>query len=338
MKKQVAVIGLGRFGFSLACSLFDMGHDVLAMDTNETAVQTISSRVTHAVQADATNEAILKDLGIANFDVGIVAVGSEIQNSVGISKPDYITFVGDGEPTLCKDLGWLIHNTKTKLGIPVAVITNGSLLFLKSVRRDLKEADIVLPTLDAGTVSIFRRINRPHADIGFYTMLGGQSDFRQEFSGKIWLEVMLVRGLNDSEDELLKIGKAVDMIRPDKVYVATPIRPPAEPWVETATPVTILKAQEILGNAASITDSESGEFGLHEFMDAHQAIMEIGTRHPLRWEQAIEIENAFSARGTIKKMLKEKELFEVNYNNRLYLLPRQFIRGNKVIENEEGKR
>jgi len=82
MKKQVTVIGLGRFGFSLACSLFDMGHDVLAMDTNETAVQTISSRVTHAVQADATNEAILKDLGIANFDVGIVAVGSEIQNSV----------------------------------------------------------------------------------------------------------------------------------------------------------------------------------------------------------------------------------------------------------------
>ena len=82
MKKQVAVIGLGRFGFSLACALFNMGHDVLAIDTSETAVQSISSQVTHAVQADATNEAILKDLAIASFDVAIVAVGSEIQNSV----------------------------------------------------------------------------------------------------------------------------------------------------------------------------------------------------------------------------------------------------------------
>ena len=82
MKRQVAIIGLGRFGFSLACALFDMGHEVLAVDTNETVVQSISSRVTHAVQADATNEAILKDLGVANFDVAIVAVGSEIQNSV----------------------------------------------------------------------------------------------------------------------------------------------------------------------------------------------------------------------------------------------------------------
>jgi len=82
MKRQVVVIGLGRFGVSLARTLCDLGHDVLALDTDETKVQSISSCVTHAVQADATSEAILKELGIANFDVAIVAVGSEIQNSV----------------------------------------------------------------------------------------------------------------------------------------------------------------------------------------------------------------------------------------------------------------
>ena len=82
MKRQVVVIGLGRFGVSLACTLCDLGHDVLAIDTDETKIQSISSRVTHAVQADATSEAILKELGIANFDVAIVALGSEIQNSV----------------------------------------------------------------------------------------------------------------------------------------------------------------------------------------------------------------------------------------------------------------
>ncbi len=82
MKRQVVIVGLGRFGASLATTLFDMGHDVLAIDTDERKVQGISSHVTHAVQADATDEAILKELGVANFDVAIVAIGTAIQNSV----------------------------------------------------------------------------------------------------------------------------------------------------------------------------------------------------------------------------------------------------------------
>lgn len=252
---------------------------------------------------------------------------SEIIKRAGVSKSDYITFVGDGEPTLCRDLGWLIHHTKTKLRLPVAVITNGSLLFLKDVRRELKEADVVLPTLDAGSKKIFRHINRPHGDIGFNTMLGGLIDFRTEFSGQIWLEIMLVKGLNDSEEELWKIRKIVDLIKPDRVYVVSPIRPPAEPWVKPASPETILKAQQILGNAVPITELEIGEFGLHEFTDAYQAIMEIGSRHPLRREQAKEIENTFSAPGTVEKMLRKNKLMQVNFNGENYLLPSYFIRG-----------
>lgn len=82
MKRQIVVIGLGRFGISLASTLYKMGHDVLAIDKDEKLVQDISPEVTHAVQADATNEGILEDLGIRNFDYGIVAIGTEIQNSV----------------------------------------------------------------------------------------------------------------------------------------------------------------------------------------------------------------------------------------------------------------
>ncbi len=252
---------------------------------------------------------------------------SGITKSVKASKSDYITFAGDGEPTLCRDLGWLIHYTKIKLRLPVAVITNGSLLFLKDVRLDIKEADVVLPTLDAGSEKIFRHINRPHVDIGFNTMLGGLIDFRSEFSGQIWLEVMLVKGLNDSEEELFNIRKAIDLIKPDRVYIVTPIRPPAEPWVKAPAPEIILKAQQIIGDAMSITEMESGEFGLHEFTDAYQAIMEIGSRHPLRREQAVEIENAFSAPGTVEKMFKEKKLVNVDFNGKEYLLPSYFIRG-----------
>ncbi len=255
---------------------------------------------------------------------------SEIQKNAESSNPDYVTFVGDGEPTLCKDLRWLIHRTKSKLHLPVAVITNGSLLYLEDVSEDLMEADVVLPTLDAGTEKIFRHINRPHGEIEFNNMLRGLIDFRAEFSGQIWLEVMIVKGLNDSEEELSNIRKAVDLIKPDRVYIVTPIRPPAEPWVKPPAPETILKAQQILGSAVPITDFESGEFGLHEFTDAQQAIMEIGARHPLRLEQAMEIENTFSAPNTIKQMIDEGMLIKVNYNDRQYVLPRYFIRGNKL--------
>src|SRR3989304_1692560 len=82
MKRQVAIIGLGRFGSSLAKSLFDMGHDVLAIDTDEKLVQNIASYVTHAVQADATDETVLKELGIPGFHVAIVSMGSAVQSSV----------------------------------------------------------------------------------------------------------------------------------------------------------------------------------------------------------------------------------------------------------------
>ena len=252
---------------------------------------------------------------------------AEIAQLMEVSSPDYITFVGDGEPTLCKDLGWLIGQCKEKWTIPVAVITNGSLLFLEDVRHDLKKADVVLPTLDAGNEKTFKTINKPHGHIKYDAMLQGLVDFRSGYSGQIWLEVMLVKGLNDTEDELLNIRQAVDMIQPDRVYVVIPIRPPAESWVKPPDPVTILKAQQILGEAIPLTGLESGRFGLQEFSDARQAIMGIASRHPLRREQAADIEKTFSAPETVKQMLKVKELVEVEYNGNKYLLPGYFIRG-----------
>jgi len=252
---------------------------------------------------------------------------AQIAQLMEVSSPDYITFVGDGEPTLCKDLGWLIGQCKEKWTIPVAVITNGSLLFLEDVRHDLKKADVVLPTLDAGNEKTFKTINRPHGHIKYDAMLQGLVDFRSGYYGQIWLEVMLVKGLNDTEDELLNIRQAVDMIQPDRVYVVIPIRPPAESWVKPPDPVTILKAQQILGEAIPLTGLESGQFGLQEFSDARQAIMGIASRHPLRREQAADIEKTFSAPEMVKQMLRDKEIVEVEYNGNKYLLPGYFIRG-----------
>jgi len=250
----------------------------------------------------------------------IVARGQE-------TNPDYLTFVGDGEPTLSSDLGWLIDQSSEKLHLPAAVITNGSLLFCEDVRRDLLGADVVVPTLDAGNEKVFRAVNRPHGDITFDSMLQGLISFRQEYTGQMWLEVMLVKGLNDTREELTSIRGAIDKIEPDRVYILTPIRPPAESWVKQSDPETILRAQEIIGHATAIAGLESGEFGLREFQDAKQAIIEIGSRHPLRLSQARQIETEFSEPKLIEQMLAEELLVKVEYSDEVYLLPRHFLRG-----------
>lgn len=176
----------------------------------------------------------------------------EIRKRARYAKPDFITFVGDGEPTLCKDLGWLIGRAKDKLSIPIAVITNGSLLYMEDIRRDLQNADIVILKLDAGNENTFRTINRPHLCIGFETMTQGQVNFRREYPGQIWIEVMLVKGLNDSEEELHNIKSAVDAIKPDRVHVLTPNRPTAEAWIKPADQQDIINAQETIERAIPV--------------------------------------------------------------------------------------
>ena len=152
---------------------------------------------------------------------------AELKNKL-LTKPDFITLSGSGEPTLYSDCGLLIEKIKQITDVPVAVITNGSLLFMPQVREDLKRADVVMPTLVAGDEETFKKINRPTPEITFDKMLQGLIDFRREFTGKYWLEVFIIAGLNDSDEQIDKIAKCIDKIRPDKVQINTVTRPPAE--------------------------------------------------------------------------------------------------------------
>jgi wyosine [tRNA(Phe)-imidazoG37] synthetase (radical SAM superfamily) len=251
---------------------------------------------------------------------------AEIGERLGDSEVDFITFVGDGEPTLYLDIGWLIRQCKERYHKPTAVITNGSLFYQPDVRQDLLAADVVLPSLDAGNERLFQLINRPHGDLDFKTIVRGLIDFRQEYSGGFWLEVMLIAGINDTEEALQEIREVVKEIRPDRLYIVTPIRPPAESWIHPPTPESILRAQHILGQAETIDRQESGDFGLASFSNAREAILEIGTRHPLRMQQALDIEKWFSESGTVRAMLKEMRLAQVTYQKHEYVLPAHFIR------------
>jgi wyosine [tRNA(Phe)-imidazoG37] synthetase (radical SAM superfamily) len=146
----------------------------------------------------------------------------------GGADTDYITFAGSGEPTLHSGIGEMINAIKTLTDIPVAVITNGSLLFREDVRDDLLNADLVLPSLDAATTSVFRAVNQPHESLSVDRIIEGLRMFREVFEDEFWLEVMFVRGVNDGTDEIAALSDAISVIDPDRVQLNTVVRPPCE--------------------------------------------------------------------------------------------------------------
>lgn len=142
--------------------------------------------------------------------------------------PDIITLAGSGEPTLNLGLGRIIRVIKEMSQIPVAVLTNGALLYLPEVRHELAAADIVLPSLDSAREATYRLINRPLPGLSLESLLEGLTSFRQEYRGRIWLEVMLLKGLNDTDEELTLLRQALTKIAPDKIQLNTAVRPVVE--------------------------------------------------------------------------------------------------------------
>ena len=147
----------------------------------------------------------------------------------GTPEPiSFLTFSGEGEPTLNQDIGRIIRRLKREFSIPVAVITNSTLLTDPQVRRDLYAADLVVPSLDAADQRNFARVDRCHRDLRAEDIIEGLKLFRRGFRGKIWLETMLVKGINDSVEHVVALRKAAWEIRPDRVQLNTVVRPPAE--------------------------------------------------------------------------------------------------------------
>lgn len=215
---------------------------------------------------------------------------AEVKSALASHKPgeiDWITFVGSGEPTLHSGIGWLIRQVKSLTEIPVAVITNGSLLYQPEAREELSAADAVLPTLDAGNAGLYRKINRPHGEITFERHLQGLVDFRREYRGKLWMEVMLVRDLNDTEAALIELAAALERVNPDEVHILQPTRPPVETWVQPADEEGMLRARAILGKVASLIHPASGTFDLSGFDNLVEAVVSIVTRHPMREDELV---------------------------------------------------
>lgn len=167
-------------------------------------------------------------------------------------RPGYIGLAGSGEPTLHSRLGELISELKRMTDVPVAVLTNGALLWMPEVRANLADADLILPSLDAGDADTYRRANRPHVEVTFERMVDGLITFRRGFRGAVWLEVLLLGRITDRPHSVENIAAIARQIAPDRVQLNTVARPPAEDTALAVPYETLEELRELFSGVCEI--------------------------------------------------------------------------------------
>lgn len=238
---------------------------------------------------------------------------------------DYITFMGDGEPTLAANLGEMAEGVRAFWDGKMALITNGSLFSDEDVRRDAMHFNVVSPTVSAGDERTYRRMHRPPRSYKLEKVLEGLRLLGEENPGEVWAEMMLVGGVNDSLASLLSIRKAMKEVAPDRIYVAVPIRPPAEDWVLPPTRGSLRQALEVFPEAIDMTGPEEGPF-LRNEEEREGEIVQIAMNHPLREEQATELlamsMGPEGARDSLARMVQDGRLVLVRYEGQnFYRVP-----------------
>ena len=237
---------------------------------------------------------------------------------------DYLTFVPDGEPALDANLGREIELLKT-LGIKIAVITNSSLIWQTEVRENLMKADWVSLKIDSVREDIWRKIDRPHGTLPFASILEGMLEFAKGYLGELVTETMLVRGVNDVDEQGKEIAEFLAQLKPAKVYLSIPTRPPAERWVQAPGEEVINRVYQIFGNridgAEYLIGYEGDAFAFTG--NVEEDLLNITAVHPMR-EEAMEkfLERAETDWSVINKLISRGQLVEVEYEGKRFYLRR----------------
>ena len=231
------------------------------------------------------------------------------------SRVDFVTFVADGEPTLDFNLGEEIAALKS-LGLPVAVITNGALIWRKDVRKDLENADWVSLKVDAVREEIWHSVDRPQGSLRLASILDGMAAFVRAYRGTLVTETMLVEGVNDSADHLGELADVLAQLDPAWAYLAIPTRPPAEAWVRAPSEEIVNRAYqtfcEKLKRVECLTGYEGNAFDFAG--DVERDLLSITAVHPMRRDAV----DAFLARAgedwsVIRELIDQDRLVEVSY-------------------------
>lgn len=233
---------------------------------------------------------------------------------------DVITFSGSGEPTLNSDLGFMIRQIKKGTSVPVVVITNGSLLPLHEVREDLMPADMVLPSLDAVSQDIFERINRPHPSLEINAVIEGLKTFRREFKGRIWLEIMFIKHINNDIQNLNTMVEIVSSLNMDRVQLNTVTRPPSEPSAVRLTKGELDRICRMFGPACEIISTFGKTADIHVETTAASLILETLKRRPLTLDDIVRITGMshFDAKTRLNILEKEGLITTAVVNDELF--------------------
>ena len=237
---------------------------------------------------------------------------------------DYITFVPDGEPTLDSQLGRQLDLLKP-LGVPLAVITNSSLLSREDVRRDLVLADRVSEKVDAVRYETWRRIDRPHGHLRLEEVLDGVLEFSRRYSGELDSETMLVDGINDSLEDLMPLATFLGVLQPARAYLSTPIRPPAEEGVTAPDETALVRAYDTLSGSVGHVEMLAGFEG-DTFVpagDIRADLLAITAVHPMRSDQVEALlDRAGATCGVVEWLLRQEKLREVVHNGNRFIIRR----------------
>jgi len=258
-------------------------------------------------------------------------------NKIG-ERLDYLTFVTDGEPTLDINLKEEISLLKP-LGIKIAVISNSSLIWKPEVQADLQKADWVSLKVDSIDEKVWRRINRPHRLLNLDKILGGMLRFADSYRGELATEIMLVKGYNDSEDNLKGISEFLMKIKPRTAYLAIPTRPPAEKQIEHPDEDTIIRVYQILSekmaNVEYLIGYEGNTFSFTG--NTEEDLLSITSVHPMRKDAVREFLNRANASWeVIEKLMQEDKLAEVTHDSKKFYM-RKFSRSKNKTTTKKGE-
>ena len=254
-------------------------------------------------------------------------VGHHLEKLDTAYMPDYLTFVANGEPTLDINLGKEIRLLK-KYGIPVAVITNASLINHRSVQDDLMEADWVSVKIDTVDQAVWKKINRPSVRIDLKTILDGVKFFSSEYKGNLYTETMLINGYNDDLGQLKQTALFISGLHHKISWLSIPTRPPALKEVKPVSETKITRAWHLFQNNNINTELLTGFEGTNTGFtgDAYNDILNITAVHPLREDTMGELlENDKSDSSIVESLVAKGRIKRLDYNGKIYYVRRYKI-------------
>lgn len=258
-------------------------------------------------------------------------IKKEFKNSIEkVGKIDFVTFSGSGEPTLNSDIGELIDFVKSFKKYKVAVLTNGSLLYLKSVRNALIHADVVVPSLDSAREESFKKINMPHKDLKLDKIIEGLKKFSDEFKGEIWLEVLFAKNINDSEKDLDALSDVINYIKPVQVQIGTVDRPPAYISAKRLSNQEMMDVYSILSAKSDVKIEIISAFSRESdsfYDNIERSIIKMINIRPCSEKELMEVFNVSvdKLNDTLNKLFKEGKAFKHSFGGK------EFIVGNRSL-------